>query len=206
MKRVLAVVLVVVVQAFVGVGWRPARAAGAEAAPATSPAAAASMEKKLEQITRNASLPAPKPLVTELSQTEINSYLQYSMGGRIPKGVSGAALTLHPGRVSGNAMIDFDQLKASSKQPANPIVDWLVAGRKPVSATATFTSQNHKGLVHLEQVSIGAASVSGFLLDLLIRHLVLPRYPNAVIDQPFELPAKIDRIVIEEGRAVVYQR
>ena len=58
-------------------------------------------------------------------------------------------------------------------------------------------------MFHLEEVSLGSLALRGLLLDLVVRHFVLPRYPRAAIDQPFRLPENIEQIVLEEGRALV---
>ncbi len=76
----------------------------------------------------------------------------------------------------------------------------------PRTTVIVATSSNGSGVFHLEQVSIGSLALSGGLLDLVVRRFVIPRYPKAAIDRPFQLPAGIDRLVLEEGRAVIYQK
>jgi hypothetical protein len=207
MKRPLIVVLAAVVLVAAGAfAWWLVRAVDGVAAGPTSVAAADRMDKKLSQILENGSRPVRTPLVTTLSEEEINSYFEYRMAEKIPKGVSKVRLTLSKDRVSGTATVNFDQVKAAQKKPVNPLLDNLLTGTKPISAAGTFTSQNGTGVFHLEEVSIGSMNVSGFLLDLLIRHFIKPRYPNVAIDSPFPLPEHIDRIVIEQGHVVIYQK
>jgi len=211
MKRSV-VILVLVATVAVGAAalWRFTRSANpATASGAVSEAAAGRMQQKLDAIVAHAAGP-PKakaqPLTTTLSEEELNSYFQYRMGVKIPRGVSQIRFQLHAGRVTGDAMVDFDEVKASSNRPIHPLLDALLAGKRPVSGTGSFTSSNGSGVLHLEQVAIGNLSLSGALLDLLVRRFVLPRYPKAAIDRPFQLPAGIDRLVIEEGRAIIYQK
>jgi len=211
MKRsVVILVLVAIVAVGAAALWRFTRSANpATASGAVSEAAAGRMQQKLDAIVAHAAGP-PKAkaqsLTTTLSEEELNSYFQYRMGVKIPRGVSQIRFQLHAGRVTGDAMVDFDEVKASSNRPIHPLLDALLAGKRPVSGTGSFTSSNGSGVLHLEQVAIGNLSLSGALLDLLVRRFVLPRYPKAAIDRPFQLPAGIDRLMIEEGRAIIYQK
>ncbi len=193
--------------------WQYRRVPGrTSAGSGISEAAATQMEQKLarllehagnaEHAAGNAGSPAP----TVLSEDEINSYFQYKLGTRTPKGVSEIQLDLHPDRPSGAAMVDFEQVKAASKKPVNPLLDHLLTGRKPISVAGRFTSSGGSGLFHLEQVSIGGLTLKGYLLDLVVRSFVLPRYPQVAIGRPFELPANIEQITVEEGRARIVQR
>ncbi len=189
------------------IAWQYRRSARTVAvAGGISEPAAAQMEQKLAQIVDQAARPERSPATTVLWEDEINSYFQYRMGARIPPGVSNVRLDLHRDRPSGTAMVDFEQVKAASKKPVNPILDQLLSGRKPIAVAGRFTSARGTGLFHLEQVSVGGFTLRGTLLDLVIRHFVLPRYPHVAIDRPFPLPARIDQVAVEEGRARIDQR
>lgn len=208
MKNGLIAVLAVILVAGVSPGaWRLARGLPPPAAsPAVSEAAADRMVKKLEQIETNAKTRFHRGMLTTLSEEEVNSYFQYRMGKRIPPGVTEIRFTFHRDRVTGNCIADFEKVKAAQRRPVNPIVDQLLAGVKPVSAAGQFTSANGSGLFHLEEVSVGSIGLSGWLLDLVIKYFVLPRYPQAAIDRPFELGYNIEQVVLEEHRVIVRQK
>jgi hypothetical protein len=53
----------------------------------------------------------------------------------------------------------------------------------------------------LQRVEIGGLAVSGNTLDILIRTFFLPFYPNAKIDEPFDLVGGLDRIETSPDRA-----
>ncbi len=167
--------------------------------------AATQMEQKLAVILENAAKPSG-PTTVYLSEQEVNSYFRYRMGAKIPVGVSDVTLDFRPDRPSGTAIVDFDQVKAASKKRVNAVLDYLLSGRKPVAVTGHFTSSAGQGLFHLEEVSIGGFTLRGALLDTVIRHFVVPRYPNVAIDRPFQLPANIEQIAVEEGRVRVRQK
>lgn len=189
------------------VAWRLVRSgSGQAAAPGVSEAAAASMDRKIAAIVEHDAKRPPGPLVTVLTEDEINSYLRYRLVPKTPKGVYDVKLSLHNNRPSGTCLVDFDEIKAASRKPVNPLLDYLLAGRKPVAAAGTLTSENGTAVFHLEEVTIGGTTLNGFLLDLLVKHFVQPRYPKAAINRPFRLPAGIDRIAVGERHAVVYQK
>ncbi len=56
----------------------------------------------------------------------------------------------------------------------------------------------------LERVEIGGLAVTGTTLDFLIHTFFMPLYPNAKINQEFELADGIDRIEVTPAEARVY--
>ena len=175
----------------------------------SGPSPADRMEQKMARITEHhqrRQSGARGTQVTLLDEDEVNAWFQQRLGVRTPRGLSEIRLDLHPDRPSGTAMVDFEEVKASSKKAVNPLLDRLLTGKQQLAVSGRFTSSAGNGTFSLEQVSIGGLTFRGFLLDLLLRHFVLPRYPQVVLDRPFPLPAGIDQVVVEEGRARVIQR
>lgn len=204
MKRRWLILLMLAAVVAGGAVWQYARSTrGAGAATGLSETAAVSMEQKLAQILDRGV--GQRHGTVYVSEDEINSYFGRRMGGRMPRGVYDVRLDLHQDRPSGTAVVDFEEIKAASKKPVNPLLDQILNGRKPITAAGRFTSANDQGIFHLEEVSIGGMTIRGALLDLLLRHFVLPRYPKVAIGRPFELPANIRQIAVEEGRARIEQ-
>src|SRR5262249_54405502 len=103
-------------------------------------------------------------------------------------------LDIHPGKSSGQLSVDFDEYKAAAKRPMNPMLDLFLHGRRAVSVTGSVESMGAgQARYHLDSVSLDAFTVKGALLEYLIRWFVIPRYPRAARDQPFTLPANIQR-------------
>jgi hypothetical protein len=174
--------------------------------PSVSEPAAARMQKKMDQIQANASKPVgQRGRAVTFTEDEINSYFALRMSERIPKGVSGIRLDIHPGKSTGQLTVDFDEYKAAAKRPMNPVLELFVRGRRAVTAVGTVESLGEgQARYHLESASLDDFTVKGSLLEFLIRWFVVPRYPRAAMDQPFALPANIQRIEIQEGKIVVY--
>ena len=181
--------------------------------PELSEALAEQMAKKLARITDHAdraegdaTAPHNSRAVTVLLEKEINSYFKYRMGGKIPAGVTRLRFQLRPERPSATTLVDFDRLKAASRRPIHPVLDALLRGQHPVAVRGRFTSSNGSGVFHLEEISIGIWVLRGALLELIVRDLIQPRYPEAAINRPFALPAGIEQVVVEERRLLVDQK
>ncbi len=71
-------------------------------------------------------------------------------------------------------------------------------------ATASIQSANGRATVHLVRVEIGGLAVSGATLDFLIDTFFRPLYPDAKIDEPFELSDRVERIEVTPAEARVY--
>ena len=65
-------------------------------------------------------------------------------------------------------------------------------------------SAHGKATVYLQRVEIGGLAVSGYTLDFMIETFFLPLYPNAKINQPFELNDNVDRLEVRPGEALVF--
>ncbi len=175
-------------------------------ASSVSEPAAARMQQKMDLILANSTKPVGQrgPAVT-FTEDEINSYFALRMGDRIPKGVSGIRLDIHPNKSTGQLTLDFDEYKAAAKRPMNPMLDLFLRRRRAVTVIGTVESLGAgQARYHLDSVSLDDFTVKGALLEYLIRWFVIPRYPRAAMDRPFALPANIQRIEIQEGKIVVH--
>ena len=80
----------------------------------------------------------------------------------------------------------------------------LLDGERPVRVTTRIVSANGKATVEVQKVEISGLSVDGETLDFLIRNFVLPQYPDAAVNRPFELGHRIDRLEVLPGGVNVY--
>jgi hypothetical protein len=127
----------------------------------------------------------------------------------VPGVISQPSLRLEHNGGTANVIVDFDRLQALQPR-GNSANDWLmsklVAGRKPVEVSVKVTSGQGKMTVHPTSVSVSGLAVSGSTLDFLIENLLLPHYPDAVINRPFALPANVSHIQVSPAAALVYRR
>ena len=176
------------------------------AAITPNPEACARMEKKIAGIKEKSTLPVEKrggPVT--LTREEIESFFALSKVPKIPEGVSEIQFELHPGKQTAQAVVDFDKYKASSKKPVNPLLDFFLHGRKDLQVDgAAFFQGDGMGTYHLDQASLDSFTVKGSTIEFLLKWFVLPRYPKAEMDKPFQLPTNIRRVEVLEGKIIVY--
>ena len=169
---------------------------------------AASFQKKLDQILINGEQKAERARETTLTEGEVNSWLHFSAGDRIPTGVTEPVITIRgAGRVHGRAVVDLDVVRRQRSSGG-----WLdprsyLTGRLPVTATGLLDTNDGRGKFTLETATVSGVPIpKSFLQELLSYYSKSEDYPNGIdMDDPFELPAAIQRIQVETGRAIVVQ-
>ena len=137
---------------------------------------------------------------------ELNAFARVKAREAAPEGLRQPRLKLGNGSATGEALVDFLKLRHGAGVETNWLVAKLIQGEKRVTATVDIRSERGRATVHLIRAEIGGLAVSGAALDFLIETFLLPLYPNAKIDQPFELAHGVDRIEVTPAGARVYMR
>jgi hypothetical protein len=159
---------------------------------AESPAVAG-MKRKLEDVERNGRLARPDPASTEFSEAEVNAY--FASGNiQLPVGVRSVRFQGQPGVVTGNARVDFDQLKAG-RSSYNPLLS-MFSGVHDVAVIAHAYGKRGEGFVHVDSVSLDDVPIPRFALQLFVEKYLQPKYPNVGLDSRFALPARVDTAII----------
>jgi hypothetical protein len=175
-------------------------------ASATLPAAdplAANVSRKLDLIDSGKAKPGS---VFRFTPAELNAWVRVKAPAIITDGFRDPHLELGNGSVNANALIDFLKVRHASGVETNWLVAKLIEGEKLVKASARIQSAHGQATVHLLRVEIGGLTVKGATLDFLVDNFFLPFYPNAKIDEPFELAGNVDRIEVTPAEARVYIR
>jgi hypothetical protein len=175
-------------------------------ASATLPAAdplAANVSRKLDLIDSGKAKPGS---VFRFTPAELNAWVRVKAPTIITDGFRDPHLELGNGSVNANALIDFLKVRHASGVETNWLVAKLIEGEKLVKASARIQSAHGQATVHLLRVEIGGLAVKGATLDFLVENFFLPFYPNAKIDEPFELAGNMDRIEVTPAEARVYIR
>ncbi|HUJ50555.1 MAG TPA: hypothetical protein VLW25_10160 [Bryobacteraceae bacterium] len=123
-----------------------------------------------------------------------------------PEGLRQARLELGNGTATAYALVDFLKLRHAAGIETNWVVAKLIEGEKPLKVMASIQSGHGRATVHLTRVELGGIAVSGAPLDFLIQTFFMPLYPDARIDQPFELADGVDRIEVTPAEARAYIR
>jgi len=144
--------------------------------------------------------------VFRFSAEELNAWARVKAPMAVPEGFRRPHLELNYGSANGYALVDFLKLRHSAGVETNWLVGKLIQGEKSVKVSAGIQSSNGRATVHLTRVEIGGLAVSGAPLDFLIRTFFLPLYPDAKIDEPFELGDGVDRIEVTPTEARVFMK
>jgi hypothetical protein len=165
------------------------------------------MRAKLDAIYANAGLSSPAALRTTITEPEVNAYLTYDAAAHLPKGVEQPYVAiLGAGRVQGRALVNLDSVKQENCCGMfNPLR--LLSGRLPVSTTGTLRSSAGSAVYELESAEVSGVRVPKSLLQQVLSYYSkTPEDPDGLsLDEPFPLPARIQRIEVGTGQAVIVQ-
>lgn len=168
---------------------------------AASDPAAANVNRKLDIIQSGKARPGA---VFVFTSAELNAWARVKAPMVVPEGLREPRLELGNGSAAGYALVDFLKLQHGAGIETNWLISKLIQGEKRLTATASIQAVNGRATVHLIRVEIGGLAVSGATLDFLIDTFFRPLYPDAKIDEPFELSDRVDRIVVTPAEARVY--
>lgn len=169
---------------------------------------AAAFQKKLEQILLNSESRSARARQTAVTEGEVNSYLRFSAGDQIPVGVTEPLIGIEgQGRLNGRAIVDLDLVrqKRSSGGWFDPMS--YLTGRLPVTARGLLETHEGRGKFTLETATVGGVPIpKSFLQELVSFYSRSSDFPNGInIDDPFNLPAEIQKIDVQPGRANIIQ-
>jgi hypothetical protein len=176
--------------------------ASAAALSAADPQAM-NVSRKLDLIESGKAKPGA---VFRFTTVELNAWVRVKAAGIVHDGFREPQLQLGNGTASASARIDFVKVRHASGVETNWLIAKLIQGEKLVTARAAIQSANGRATVHILRVEIGGLAVTGAPLDFLVQNFLLPFYPDAKIDQPFDLAGSVDRIVVTPAEARVYIR
>jgi len=175
------------------------------AAIAPLPAADAVFERaegKLELIESGRARPGS---VIVFTPAEMNAWAR----GRVPKmyeGIRDPSVQLGSGTAIGSALIDFVKLRQGEGLATNSLVAKLIEGERPLKVSIQLESSGGRATARLTRVEISGIAVTGATLDFLVNQFFLHLFPDAKVNQPFELRDNIERIDIQPDGVRVTMR
>jgi hypothetical protein len=177
------------------------------APPTVSRQEAAAFQKKLDQILVNAEK-SDGPKSTLVTEGEVNSWLHFSAGDKVPVGVTEPTVGVQAqGRLNGRAVVDLDQVrrKKSSGGWLDPLS--YLTGKLPITASGVLQTHDGRGRFTLESAEVSGIPIpKSFLQEIVSYYTRTAETPNGInIDDPFDLPAEIKTIDVEPGRATIVQ-
>jgi hypothetical protein len=165
-------------------------------------------QQKVARIVQQGESKSTSQRQTVVTEGEVNSYLRFRAGSQLPTGVTDPSVgILGEGKLNGRAVVDLDVIRQKKGTGGwfDPVS--YLTGRLPVTASGTLHTQDGKGRFELASAEVSGLPIpKTFLQELVYYYTRTPDNPNGInIDQPFELPAEIQRIDVEKGRATVIQ-
>jgi hypothetical protein len=177
-------------------------------APATR-ADAEALQHKIERMLDREPGRAPAARRTIVTEHEINSYLYYyALDGQLPTGVTDPSVGIAGGgRVTAHAVVDLDAVR-EDRAPGG-VFDPMsyLGGRMPMTATGIVSVQDGVGRFAFESASAGTIPLPKLLLQYVLSYYSrTPDDPDGLsLDDAIEMPAGIQSIDVEQGRAIIVQ-
>ena len=169
---------------------------------------AARLQAKLDKITKGPAAAGKAPATTAITETEVNSYLQFELKDRIPEGVTDPWVSiLENGRLAGKATVDLARVGKSRKSGGMLDPFNFLSGSLPLAVNGVLKTKNGIANFAVESASISSVPVPVWMLQEIVSYYSKSEEaPNGVaIDKPFALPNGIREIRTARGQATVVQ-
>lgn len=177
--------------------------------PQISQTEAGQFHQKMLLIIQQSGQPSATTRRTTFTQGEVNSYLGFRFGDTLPVGVTEPSVDIiGRGRLGGRAVVDLDVVRKAKSSGGwfDPMA--YLTGRLPVTATGVLTTKDGVGHFELEHAYVSGVPIpKTFLQEIVSYYSRNEQQPDGIsLDRPFDLPARIQRIDVDQpGRAVVLQ-
>jgi len=116
---------------------------------------------------------------------------------RVPQmyqGIRDPGIVLGMGTATGSATIDFLKMRQGEGVATNPLIAKLIEGERPLKVSVQLESAAGRATAKLTRLEISGIAVTGAPLDFLVNQFFLKMFPDAKVNQPFDLRDNIDRI------------
>jgi hypothetical protein len=163
-------------------------------------------QRKIDAIQRQANASSARPGLrrTPVSETEVNSWFAYRAQPLLPRGVADPKITIvGNGKLMGTVLVDLSGVSNGSS--VNPFT--YFGGRVPVNVSGVLRTENGEGRFDLESADISGLPVPKPLIQQVLSYYSKTEsHPQGIrLDDPFELPANIQKIEVGQAQAVVVQ-
>ena len=174
--------------------------------PGLSWAEADVLAQALEEVA--AAFKAGKPVTKQslvVTEAQLNSYLNLTLGPNMPPGVSEVAVQLADNGLVARAKVDLDRVPLKRPTGGAWSLYSLLYGVVPVEISGRLLARDGMGTIDLKEARLGnwpvPASLVGQLVSSATKSAANPQ--GFDIQAPFRLPYAMRRVRFELGRAVV---
>lgn len=134
---------------------------------------------------------------------EINAWARVTVPQIVPEGIRDEKVVLGNGTGTGFAIVDFLKMRQGKGEATNWFFSKLIEGERPLKVDVRVESSGGRCAVYLTRVEISSAVANQTVLEFLVKTFFIPLYPDAKINQPFDLDYDIDRIDLKPTGATV---
>ncbi|MGH9559306.1 MAG: hypothetical protein ACRD30_08695 [Bryobacteraceae bacterium] len=142
--------------------------------------------------------------VVTFTPAELNAWAQAKVPQIVPEGMRDERVDLGDGTATGYALVDFLKMRQAKGAQTNWLIARMIEGERPLRVTVRIESGDGRCTVYLTRVEVSNIAMSGGTLDFLIDTFFKPLYPDAKINEPFDLDYDIDRIEVRPDAVRVY--
>jgi hypothetical protein len=166
------------------------------------------LRAKTDAITRNGQASSFAPLVTTVTEQEVNAYLAFDAKEFLPAGLTEPRIIVLPDlSLSGTAIVDLDAVRRLRQSRG-----WLdplnyLSGKVPVAVTGRLDATDGMARFALESAKVGSIPVPKIVVQELVTfYSMTASNPRGLsLDDPYPLPARIRQIDVRPGGALVKQ-
>lgn len=138
----------------------------------------------------------PRGSSVTFTPQEIEAWARVKVPETVPEGMRDERVELGQDVATGYATVDFLKMRQAKGQQPNWFMQKLLEGERPLKVSIRLESGGGRCIVHLTRVEISNVSANATVLDFLIKTFFMPLYPDAKINEPFDLDYDMDRIDI----------
>ncbi len=175
-------------------------------AAVTLPAGDAVSERVSNKLDRIESGQVRPGSVIIFTPSELNAWAKK----RVPEmyqGVRDPSVQLGVGTATGSAFVDFLKMRQNEGLATNSLVAKLIEGERPLKVSIQLESGGGRATAHLTRLEISGIAVTGAALDFLVNRFLLPLFPDAKVNQPFDLRDNMERIQLRpEGVRITMRK
>src|SRR5262249_42821166 len=141
----------------------------------------------------------------EVSEGELNSYLNLSLGSRMQQGLADLKVRLEHHPHHATALLDLQQVQGKVKDGGALRVFSLLGGPMPVELKGRMPNKDGFGQIEVDELRLGAVALPMSMLEQIVASSTRTQEKPQGFDihPPFPLPYALKRVRFEPGRAVL---
>jgi hypothetical protein len=163
-----------------------------------------SLDRKLATIEERQKQKSRKSQTIQVTEGELNSFLNLSYASELPKGLSDIEVRFGHERIEAKGSVDVDQVKGKVATPNwSPIS--LLGGLVPIELSGKLVNADGFGTIELDSAYVASIRVPISVVEQMVASSTRSeKHPDGFdIHAPFRLPYSVNRVRIEPGKATL---